>query len=272
MNENIQNDTLGKPVLEENLIEPENIAEDTIDTVTPNDIGLSEDGIARDTDEKSDNSVSETKEDEPFISVRYNHKNKNFNKEEAINYIQKGMHTESLRTKLEYIAALRGVDVNKLVDDIVSAPEKAYRKRLEDLYGKDSSDIEIGMEIYREKQSENYKKIVAERENGIEKEKEKVEKSVYSRLADEYINLKKEIPNVPDYTELPDSVIIEAAEGKRDLSSAYLHYMYKEKMKIDAAKKIEEAANGASLKSMKSAESDIISSEEKHFLNGLWHK
>lgn len=272
MNENIQNDISGESLPEENLKETENIAEESFDTVTPNGMNLSESDIVRDTGVKTAGSVSESKQDEPFVSVRYNHRNKNFSKEEAINYIQKGMHTESLRTKLEYIAALQGVDVNKLVDNIVTAPEKAYRKRLEELYGKDSSDVEIGMKIYREKQSEDYKKIIAERESSIEKSKQNVEKSVYSRLADEYMNLKKEIPDVPDYSELPDSVIIEAAGGKRDLSSAYLHYIYKEKMKIDAAKKYEDAANGASLKSMKSADNDIMNSEEKHFLNGLWHK
>ncbi len=209
---------------------------------------------------------------EPFVSVQYNHKNRDFTKEEAINFIQKGMHTESLRNKLEYVAAAQGTDVNALVEKLVSAPENEHRRYLESLYGKDSMDVEIGMQIFREKQSENYKKIMAERENSIEIEnRKKEEKSVISRLANEYIMLKNEVPDAPEYSELPSEVIIEAAEGKRDLYSAYLRYMYKEKMKIDAAKKTQESAASASTGAMKSG-GDNSSAMDRNFLSGLWQK
>ena len=78
------------------------------------------------------------------------------------------MHTESLRNKLEYVAKMQGVDVNTMVDKIVSVPEKLHREQLEKMYGVDAKEVEIGMQIYRQKQSEEYKKIAAERENSIE--------------------------------------------------------------------------------------------------------
>lgn len=244
-------------------------AEDYADSVTEADKN-----VTRDTkDNTAQDFVSENKAvSEPFISVQYNHKNRNFTKDEAIEFIQKGMHTESLRNKLEYAAFVQGVDVNGLVERIVTAPENAHRKYLENLYGVGSKEVEVGMEIYRQSQSENYKKILAERENSIENVKRETEKQgVNARLADEYITLKTQMPEAPEYSALPDSVIIEAAEGKRDLYSAYLCYLHKEKQKIDAAKQKQTAAASASTGAMKSS-GDNVSSAERNFLSGLWNK
>lgn len=238
--------------------------------VTPNAEETDEENITRDTEKlPTQESVSE-KVTEPFVSVQYNHKNRDFTKEEAVKFIQKGMHTESLREKLEYLAKAQGTDVNSLVERIVSAPEKAYREHLEQMYGKDSPDVEIGMAIYREKQSNEYKRLMRESENSIERE-EKI-KSVNSRLADEYMNLKAEMPDAPEYSDLPDSVIVEAAEGKRDLYSAYLRYLHKEKMKIDAAKNTQDAATAASSGAMGKNSTDNVTSAERNFLSGLWGK
>lgn len=247
------------------------LVEDT--SVIPNRENPTEENVMRDTDyETAQKSVSEKPNVlEPFISVQYNHKNRDFTKEEAVKFIQKGMHTEALRAKLDYIATLNGTDVNSLVEKIVSMPEKNYKRHLEELYGKGSEEVEIGMKIYREKQSEDYKKIIAERENSIIIKNEELERqSVYSRLADEYLKLKSEIPEAPDYGALPDSVIIEAAEGKRDLYSAYLCYLHKEQTKIDAAKKTQQAATAASTGTMKSGSGENMSSADRNFLSGLW--
>ena len=248
--------------------ETENIENSEEDIVTPNNNSLLEEDVTRDTGATlAQKSVSENAT-EPFVSVQYNHKNRDFTKEEAIKFIQKGMHTEALRSKLEYLAKAQGTDVNSIVEKIISAPEISYRRHLEEMYGKGSPDVEIGMAIYREKQSNEYKKIMHESENSIERESEI--KSVNSRLADEYINLKAEMPDAPEYSDLPDSVIIEAAEGKRDLYSAYLRYLHNEKKKIDAAKNTQEAATTASSGAMGQNSQDNITSAERNFLSGLW--
>ena len=250
--------------------ETENIENSEEDIVTPNNNSLLEEDVTRDTGATlAQKSVSENAT-EPFVSVQYNHKNRDFTKEEAIKFIQKGMHTESLRAKLEYLAKAQGTDVNSLVEKIITAPEKAYRAHLEQTYGKDSPDVEIGMAIYREKQSDEYKRLMSESENSIENEERN--KSVNSRLADEYMNLKAEMPEAPEYSDLPDSVIIEAAEGKRDLYSAYLRYLHKEEVKIDAAKNTEQAATTASSGKMGQNSSDSMNSTDRNFLSGLWEK
>lgn len=252
--------------------EEENVTNDEADIVTPNDRDISREDVTRDTESPpAQESVSENKTaEEPFVSVQYNHKLRDFTKEEAINFIQKGMHTEVLRQKLEYLAKTQKTDINSLVEKMITAPENAYRKYLEELYGVGNENVDIGMKIYREKQGDEYKKIMSEMENGV-KEQEKIT-NVNSRLADEYLELKNQFPDAPHYCDLPDSVIVEAAQGKRDLCSAYLCYLHKEKQKIDAANKTREAANAASSGKMSNTEADVMSSADRGFLSGLWSR
>lgn len=269
MENNESNIEVTMPYCDETQIQ--NIDCDIEQPVTPNDENLTTQDIARDT--QTPPAQSEVSENltapEPFITVQYNHQNKSFTKQEAINLIQKGMHTESLRAKLEYLAKIKNTDVNSLVEKIVSAPEADYKSMLEKMYGSGSEEVDIGLKIYREKQSDEYKKLITEQEKG------KLAADSYAdinlKLADQYINLKQEMPTAPDYCNLPDEVIIEAASGKRDLFSAYLCYLHKEQNKINAAQKTQKAASEASLGEMRSG-GDNVSLAEKSFLNGLWSK
>lgn len=257
------------PQIEESNENDAQVGQD--EALTPKEVTLTETDTTRDAVVSAQGTASEKADRaNAFVSVQYNHKTRELSKDEAVNLIQKGMHTEVLRNKLEYLANVYKTDVNSLVNEMVSAPEKAHRKHLERLYGKDSADVEIGMKIYREKQSEEYKKMLNEYEKQASAEKEI--KDVNSRLADEYLALKTELPNAPQYSELPDSVIIEAANGKRDLLSSYLCYLQKEKTKIEASQISQQVAKDASSKSMKSDGGDNINSHERSFLSGLWSK
>lgn len=256
----------------EALGEEENIANDEEAYVTPNDSDQNCEDVMRDTESlQTQRSVLENKTAEkPFVSVQYNHKLRDFTKEEAINFIQKGMHTEALREKLEYLAKTQGTDINSLVEKMITAPENAYKNYLESIYGEGHENVEIGMNIYREKRGDEYKKMMSEMENSVRKKEEN--ENVNSRLAEQYIELKNEFPSAPEYCDLPDSVIVEAAQGKRDLYSAYLCYLHKEKQKIDAANKTQEAATNASSGKMSDNEGDVMSSADRGFLSGLWSK
>ena len=268
MQENTTVNDFQDTIPENTLTEENDIDTTSQEIITPNDGNVRGEDVAQDTELPSaQNFVSEnTTAPQPFIKVQYNHKNRYFTKEEAVQFIQKGMHTEALRSKLEYLAKMQNTDVNTIVEKMITAPEEAYKSYLEKLYGKDSKDVKIGMQIYREKQSKEYKDIINAGE------KLKTQENINMRLADEYLYLKQQIPNAPEYSKLPDSVIIEAASGKRDLFSAYLCYLHKEQTKIDAAKEVQEAAKNASAGTMNQGNGDSVSLLEKGFLNGLWSK
>lgn len=240
---------------------------------TPDSSDAIEVDDVRDADaDQAQPAASEETENEPFITVQYNHKNKDLSREEAVEIIQKGLHTEKLKEKLECAAALQGKSVNRLVDDIITAPERELRVRLTEIYGEGSPDIEIGLGVFREKQSEQYKNIMREREDEKSMNEKVQEQSIFSRLADQYIELKKEVSDAPEYDKLPDEVIIEAASGKRDLYSSYLCYLNRERIKKEAALKSQQAADNASAGRMGGQSGENISTRERSFLDGLWGK
>ena len=192
-----------------------------------------------------------------YMTVRYNHADRSLTEEEARRYAQMGMKyedTKSIYDRLDYGAALAGVSVDKFVDDIIAKPENEYRKQLEEMYGVGSQEVEIGMDVWRAKQKADYQKVIDDRKQREAQAEEQKKTDIRIRLADEYIELKREIPDVPEYENLPDSVIREAASGKRDLLSCYLRWERQENIKIEAAKKTEQAANNASAGQMQTSE------------------
>lgn len=201
--------------------------------------------------------------DEPFLVAKYLKEDKPLTREEAKDWAEKGMHYQSIYNELDYIAAQSGTDVKALVGNLRKQMEDGYRKSLEDKLGDDTETIEKLMTVYRNEQKDKYDKIVAERE-------EQKETSMSARLADEYIELKKRIPTVPEFKELPDTVKRDAAEGM-NLTAAFLLYEHNEKMKIAAAQESAQAAQKASTGSMQS-DSNSKTSEDEQYLAGLWGK
>lgn len=203
--------------------------------------------------------------EEPFLVARYLKEDKPLSRTEAKNWVEKGMHYESIYNELDYIAAQSDTDVKSLVGSLRKRMEDGYRQSLIDRIGNDTDEekaiVEDMMRVYREKQKEKYDKIVSER-------KSQTETNLSSRLADEYLELKKRIPTVPAFAELPDAVKKEAAEGM-NLTTAFLLFKHSEESKIAAAQREAQAAQNASAGPMSSA-SDSKSSEEEQYLAGLW--
>ena len=273
MDENVQNTEMQDAIPAEQEQPEEASAEDTAVT-TPDGQSGTEDETTRDEGTEvtppleSDNNA--TQPVAPFLSVQYNHEDRPLSREETVDLVQIGMHHKALHQKLDYAASLSGTDVNTLIDRIIKAPEEAHRKHLEELYGEGTEDVEIGMEIFRKKQGDTYNQIVADRESAAKAATEQQEKTTQSRLAEEYIELKKEIPDAPEYAQLPDAVIVEAASGKRDLMSCYLRYLHRENQNIAAAQSAQQEAAKASAGTMGTGEGDNTSSFDKGFLEGLW--
>ena len=270
MDENVQNTEMQDAIPAEQETQQEVIAEDTA-TTAPDEQPGTEDTTARDegtevTPPESDLETAPAVS--PFLSVQYNHEDRPLTREETVDLVQIGLHHKALHQKLDYAAAISGTDVNALIDNIIKAPEEAHRKHLEELYGEGSDDVEIGMEIFRKKQGENYDKIVADRASAAKAATEEQEKSTQSRLAEEYIELKREIPDVPEYSQLPDEVIVEAAKGKRDLMSCYLRYQHRENQKIAAANATAQEAAKASAGTMGTDTVEKPSSADA-FIKGL---
>ncbi len=183
---------------------------------------------------------------EPFLNIQFNHEDKSLTREEATAMAQKGYAYDDLFPKLQRAAALQGKDVKAFIDGFEKAQDEAYRAELEEKFGDDTETINSLMELYNSKKEKTVKAAQSE----LERQKEEHRTTLESRLADEFIELQKEFPEVKDFASLPQSVKNVAADG-RNLYDAYLRYLHTEKKKTDAAKASAEAAKKASAGNMK---------------------
>ncbi len=201
---------------------------------------------------------------EPFLSIQFNHEDRSLTREEATEMAQKGYAYDELYSKLHRAAALQGKDVKTFIDGFEKAQDEAYRAELEEKFGDDTETIESLMELYNSKKESTVKAAQSE----LERQKAESKSNLESRLADEFIELQKEFPELKDFSSLPSSVKKAAADGK-NLCDAYLRYLHTEKKKIDAAKSSAEAAKKASAGNLKpdGAEHDDVMNA---FMQGLY--
>lgn len=203
-------------------------------------------------------------EETPFMTVKYNHEEKELTQEEARNWAQKGMHYESLYDKLDFIAAQSDISVNDLVETMVKSIETEKLEELRERYGDDEETINDLMSIYREKQKKKYDKVISERKSASEQQIE----SDNARIAAEFRALKAEHPELTEFSSLPESVIKAVSNGM-SLEHAYLKHQDAERRKVAAAQENAQKASNASTGSM-SGEADTKTDAERRYLNALW--
>lgn len=178
----------------------------------------------------------------PFITVPHNHNDVPLNYAEATDWIQIGMASKPMLETVRRAAALKGTDVKSFLESFEKAQDDAYREELIAKYGEDDMEtVNSLMELYNQKKESTIK---AAEEAEAQKQREQ-QTTLESRLADEFIRLQQEFPEVEKFDALPKSVVNAAAKGQ-DLLSAYLLYQHSEHKKAEAAKKTAEAAKNAS--------------------------
>lgn len=195
-----------------------------------------------DRSETDEESKDQSQSPSPFITVAYNHKQRGFSHDQAAELVQKGLQYDQLLGPIKRAAALKGQKIKEFIAGFERQMEEDHRKELCSRYGEDSDTIEELMELYRQKNN----KVVEDAEAAEELEKSKQRESLEARLADEFIELGKEFPEVESFDALPRSVKAAAANGM-DLLSAFLRYRHSEEKKRSAAEaKAAEAAAAAS--------------------------
>ena len=207
--------------------------------------------------------ASESETPAPFMTVQHNHEDLNLTEAEAIDWIQIGMASKAMLETAKRAAALKGTDVKSFIESFEKAEDDAYRAELEAKHGDDIDTINGLMELYQSKKNDKVK-AAEDEANRQEQERKSV---LESRLADEFIELQKEFPEIARFEELPQSVKASAAKGGK-LLSEYLLFKHSESKKAEAAKAAAEATQKASAGTMASAES--ISSVESALMEGLW--
>ena len=231
---------------------PENVSTEA----TPQAEGAPADGESAENTEK------------PFI-VRYNHKDRELSREEAVTLAQKGMKYDSMTSvldDLEYLSAIKEKPLNELLKEYISAEENAHKKSIVDMYGDDEKLVDMFMEKYRQETQQKFESAKTTKQKAEEEAEKKAVETLEGRIADEFVILKKEFPEIADISDVPKAVLKEAENGTH-LLDAYLRYKHQEKKKIDAEKQTAASNSKSTAGRMAGGEnSDPIMTA---FLNGL---
>lgn len=210
--------------------------------------------------------AEDASEEEPQLTVRYNHKNRTLSLTEAKELAQKGLKLDSMGdmlNDLSYLAAIEGKKPAELIKAYIEAGEALKRQELTEQYGEDSEAVEVLMEKYR---SENKQKLASFREAEARAEAE-TEKNLNRRIAEDFKAMQADFPELSSYAALPDEVKRQAISGI-PLKYAYLDYMHTQEKRVAAATAQQAQAASKSTGSLFSGED--ISSPESALLRGLW--
>lgn len=205
-------------------------------------------------------------EEEAFLTTRHNHEVKRFNREEAEDLVQMGLHSKPLVEKMRYLAALMGEEsVKPVLDKLISAHENVVRTDI----SKKVSDPDLVEQLVSSKLSEF--KTKAGQQEQAEKDAYNAEgDNINRRLAKEFVDLQKDFPDVASFDALPKAVKRTAADGGVPLKYAYALHLQREQAKIAAADKAAKAAASASAGSAKSDVADGTSPEIAQMMSALW--
>lgn len=191
--------------------------------------------------------------DEPFVTVKYNHKQKNYSLAEAAELIQKNMHYDSSIKKLQFLANSRGVKLPELVNEIFEAAETKEIERLQ----REFADDEAGLISALNGRKENFERAF------LEMLKKEEEPSLNQRLADEYFELLEYFPEIQGIEEIPDEVLKMSAQKNKSLVLCFALHKAKEQAKL--LKEAEKNKNN-NLSSAPSLSSPTIAGEDPTIL------
>lgn len=174
----------------------------------------------------------------PFLTVQFNHAHRDMTREEAVSFAQKGLLYDKISptfSKLDYLAAQSGITVNQMADALMDAAENTQKQKLIAQFGDDEETIEEMMAFYQSRNKDKYDKFLADRAREEEAAFQAARTQRESSLSDQFLALQKEFPEIQTFAQVPEGVKRLAAEGKMELTAAYLLHRHQESKRIAAA-------------------------------------
>ena len=203
------------------------------------------------------------------IPVQFNHESRELTIEEAQQLAQKGLKFDELSPSLEklrYLAAVNGKNMPDMIDALLESQDKQlYQSILDECDGNES----LAKRLYEAEKSQRqtkYESRQKEEAAAAQKEKENLAK----KLADEFMELRTEMPDIAEFKDIPQSVVDTAVKKGISLMDAYLRYQYTETKKTTAAKAAQENAAKRSVGSQADGIKENTDPTIDAMLAGVW--
>lgn len=181
--------------------------------------------------------VWETDKGEPGatgVSVRFNHRQRILSGEEAAVYAQKGLKWEAFQDdydRLRFLAEGTGQSVSAWIHDQC---ERDRQRETEEVLARcgDEETARQLVELRRRERAQRFQSA-ADRTSTEEQSEQEAQAQ---RLAGEYDELCRVVPDVGEFASLPETVIREAVEREVPLLYTYLRFCYEQERQTAAEK------------------------------------
>lgn len=229
-----------------NAAQAEEAATDTPTTETQQQTEPAQDTVASATQNEG---ISEemAEPSAPTVPIRYNHEYKELSIDEAATWAQKGMMAESVMADLRYLAAANHQSVGETIKALKNAHDNMLRQRLSEKCGGDEEIVNSLMDLERKK----YQQAVQDMTDAEAKQAAETAEEANRRIAAEFVELKKEFPEIGEFSNVPKSVIDRAAKQGISLLDSYLRFQHTESRKAKASAAQQAEATKAATGSMR---------------------
>lgn len=203
----------------------------------------------------------------PVVPIQFNHQYRELSIAEAATWAQKGMQADSLLQDLQYLAAANGAGS---IPALLKALRGAHESMLIDQYSKRTGgDEQLARQLV---ELEQHKYGAAAQQIGQQQQQAQQQAAgqINQRLADEFIALQREIPEIGRFDQLPQAVIERSVKTGIPLIDSYLRYQYAAQRAAGQARQQQQAADSASAGSMHSASGDQPGAAVSAMLRGLF--
>lgn len=248
----------------------ETAAEETTETVSTEDTNGAETiENAEETTPSADDGESTEQVAQPItIPVKFNKQHKELTIDEAAVYAQKGMKWDDFtptHEKMKFLAAAANMSVEQLTDALIERQDKTLKEQLLEECGGNEDIANRLYEVEKAKQQKAFDAL-KEQESKIQlTEQEQLNK----RLANDFLELQAEIPEMATIDKVPKKVLEMAVDKDISILDAYLRYQHAEGKKTQTVKAKAETATQNSTGSMKAAPNSP-SPEIDAMMKGLW--
>lgn len=203
----------------------------------------------------------------PVVPIQFNHQYRELSIAEAATWAQKGMQADSLLQDLQYLAAANGAGS---IPALLKALRGAHESMLIDQYSKRTGgDEQLARQLV---ELEQHKYGAAAQQIGRQQQQAQRQAAgqINQRLADEFIALQREIPEIGRFDQLPQAVIERSVKTGIPLIDSYLRYQYAAQRAAGQARQQQQAADSASAGSMQSASGAQPGAAVSAMLRGLF--
>ena len=248
--------------MEENIQTPE------VDTA-PQDQPEGEATAAAGTTQEAEAGEADNVQQPITIPIQYKHEARELTLEEAQDFAQKGLRYDEIAPmldKLRFLAAANDKEISEMVDALVeSQDKKLYDSIMEECYG----DEKLAKRLFEVEKAQRQAKYESARQQETAAE-QKAKEDLAKRLADDFVELQEEFPDITEFSGLPQQVVDTAVKKGISLTDAYLRHQHAENKKITAARTAQEQAAKVAAGPQSAGTGETADPAIEAMLAGIW--